>query len=220
MIFPYLPGSSSPAFRGISIFLGVLFSLGSASSISNMISGIILTYMRAFEVGDRVKIADTTGDVTEKTLLITRVRTIKNVDITIPNAMVLGSHIINFSSSKARGCAPQRRHYRIRRPLEEGARTSDRGRQATENFAGACALCFQTALDDFYVQYEINAYTGSPTRWRKSTLICTKIFRTDSTRRGWRSFRRTIRRSATATRPRFRRLPAEMATRRLHFVWE
>lgn len=99
VIFPYLPGSGSGAFKGVSLFLGVLFSLGSASSVANVVAGIVLIYMRAFEVGDRVKIADTTGDVTEKTLLITRLRTIKNVDVTIPNAMVLGSHIINFSSS-------------------------------------------------------------------------------------------------------------------------
>ncbi|MGH9551088.1 MAG: mechanosensitive ion channel family protein, partial [Terriglobales bacterium] len=99
IVFPYLPGAKSPAFQGISIFLGVLFSLGSTSAIANIVAGVILTYMRAFKIGDRVKIADTMGDVTEKTLLVTRVRTIKNVDITIANSMVLGSHIINFSAS-------------------------------------------------------------------------------------------------------------------------
>lgn len=99
VIFPYIPGSKSPAFKGISIFLGVLFSLGSTSAVANVVAGVILTYMRAFKIGDRVKIADTTGDVLEKTLLVTRIRTIKNVEITIANAMVLNSHIINFSAS-------------------------------------------------------------------------------------------------------------------------
>jgi small-conductance mechanosensitive channel len=97
--FPYLPGSDSPAFKGISVFLGVLFSLGSTSAIANVVAGAILTYMRAFTVGDRVKIADTIGDVIEKTLLVTRIRTIKNEDITIPNSMVMASHIVNYSSS-------------------------------------------------------------------------------------------------------------------------
>jgi len=81
--FPYLPGSKSPAFRGVSIFLGVLVSLGSTSAVANMVAGIILTYMRAFKIGDRVKISDTVGDVMEKTLLVTRVLTIKNVEVTI-----------------------------------------------------------------------------------------------------------------------------------------
>ena len=98
-VFPYLPGAGSPAFKGVSVFLGVLLSLGSSSAISNIIAGAILTYMRPFKIGDRVKISDTVGDVVEKTLLVTRVKTIKNVEVTIPNAMVLGSHIVNYSSS-------------------------------------------------------------------------------------------------------------------------
>ncbi|RYZ79247.1 MAG: mechanosensitive ion channel, partial [Proteobacteria bacterium] len=99
MIFPYLPGSSSPAFQGLSVFLGVLVSFGSGSAIANVVSGIVMTYMRPFKVGDRVKIAETVGDILEKNFLVTRIRTIKNVDVTIPNAMVLGSHIVNYSSS-------------------------------------------------------------------------------------------------------------------------
>ncbi|NUM67986.1 mechanosensitive ion channel [candidate division KSB1 bacterium] len=99
VVFPYLPGAGSPAFQGVSVFLGILFSLGSASAISNVVAGVVLTYTRAFNLGDRVKIGDTMGEVVERTLLVTRLRTIKNVDVTIPNAMVLGSHIINYSSS-------------------------------------------------------------------------------------------------------------------------
>ncbi|MGH9580588.1 MAG: mechanosensitive ion channel domain-containing protein [Terriglobales bacterium] len=78
----------SPAFQGVSLFLGLLLSLGSTSAVANVVAGVILVYMRAFKVGDRVKIADTVGDVVDKTLLVTRVRTIKNVDVTIANAMV------------------------------------------------------------------------------------------------------------------------------------
>jgi small-conductance mechanosensitive channel len=101
-VWPYLPGSDSPAFQGVGVFVGLLLSLGSATAIGNMVGGIVITYMRPFKLGDRVKIADTVGDVIEKSLLVTRVRTPKNVDITIPNAMVLGSHIVNYSSSARR----------------------------------------------------------------------------------------------------------------------
>lgn len=160
--FPYLPGSSSPAFKGVSVFLGVLFSLGSSSAVANVVAGVILTYMRAFTVGDRVKIADTMGDVIEKTLLVTRIRTSKNVDITIPNAMVLGSHIINYSSSTQLILhttvtigydVPWRQVHEL---LIAAART-------TERIVGEPApFVLQTALNDFYVSYELNAYTDAP----------------------------------------------------------
>ncbi len=167
IIFPYLPGSKSPAFQGISIFLGVLFSLGSTSAISNVVAGVILTYMRAFTIGDRVKIADTIGDVTEKTLLVTRIRTIKNVEITIANSMVLGSHIINYSvSGTHEGLilhtavtigydAPWRTVHKL---LIDAALSTDNILKTPAPFV------FQTALDDFYVRYELNVYTDQPCR--------------------------------------------------------
>lgn len=165
VIFPYLPGSGSPAFQGVSVFLGILFSLGSASAIANVVSGVVLTYMRAFNLGDRVKIADTTGDVIEKTLLVTRVRTIKNVDITIPNAMVLGSHIINFSSSaKNRGLILHTGvtiGYDV--PWKKVHERLIAAARATPNILPEPApFVLQTSLDDFYVSYELNAYTDQP----------------------------------------------------------
>lgn len=165
VVFPYLPGSGSPAFQSVSVFLGVLFSLGSASAIANVVSGVVLTYTRAFSVGDRVKIADTVGDVIEKTLLITRVRTIKNVDITIPNAMVLGSHIVNFSSSaQARGLilhtsvtigydVPWKKVHEL---LIAAAKSTPHVLPEPAPFV------LQTGLNDFYVSYELNAYTEKP----------------------------------------------------------
>ncbi len=169
-IFPYVPGSKSPAFQGISIFLGVLLSLGSTSAVANIIAGVILTYMRAFKIGDRVQIADTVGDVLEKTLLVTRVRTIKNVEVTIANSMVLNSHIINFSSSaQQEGLilhtsvtigydAPWRTVHQL---LIEAALDCENILREPEPFV------FQTVLDDFYVHYEINAYTDQPSRMAK-----------------------------------------------------
>ncbi len=165
VVFPYLPGSDSPAFQGISLFVGVLFSLGSTSAISNIVAGVLLTYTRAFQVGDRVKIGDTVGDVVEKTLLVTRVRTIKNVDIAVPNSLVLSSHIVNFSSSAAEPGlilhtsvtigydAPWRTVHQL---LIDAA-------LATEGILKEPApFVLQTSLDDFYVSYQINAFTDQP----------------------------------------------------------
>jgi small-conductance mechanosensitive channel len=162
VVFPYLPGSKSPAFQGVSIFFGLLLSLGSSSAISNVVAGTVLTYTRAFQLGDRVKIGETTGDIVEKTLLVTRVRTIKNVDIAIPNAMVLTSHIVNFSSmAKQNGLilhtgvtigydAPWRKIHEL---LINAAESTANVLRDPKPFV------LQTALNDFYVSYEINAFT-------------------------------------------------------------
>jgi small-conductance mechanosensitive channel len=166
VVFPYLPGSKSPAFQGVSIFLGVLFSLGSTSAVANIVSGMLLTYTRAFQDGDRVRIGETTGDVLGKTLLVTRIRTIKNEDISIPNALVLSSHIINYSSSaQEQGLilhtgvtigydAPWRQVYEL---LIAAARDTERILKEPKPFV------LQTSLDDFYVSYELNAFTDQPT---------------------------------------------------------
>jgi len=162
MAFPYLPGSDSPAFKGVSVFLGVLFSLGSSSAVANVVAGVILTYMRAFGVGDLVKIADTMGDVIEKTLLVTRIRTTKNVDITIPNAMVLGSHIINYSSSARLILNPiVTIGYEV--PWRQVHELLIAAAGATERIlADPKPFVLQTALNDFSVSYELNAYTDTP----------------------------------------------------------
>ncbi len=166
--FPYLPGSSTPAFQGVSIFLGVLVSLGSSSAISNIFAGIILTYTRGFLVGDRVQIADTVGDVVDKTLFVTRVRTIKNVVITIPNSAVLSSHIINFSAAGAAPhAAPLLLHTTVTLGYDIPWRTVYdvliRAAEGTSAILGQPApFVLQTSLDDFYVHYELNAYTEDP----------------------------------------------------------
>ena len=98
LIFPYLPGSGSSAFQGVSIFIGAIISFGSTSAISNIIAGIVITYMRPFLIGDRVMIDNIVGDVIEKTILVTRIRTTKKEDVTIPNAKILVGTIINYSN--------------------------------------------------------------------------------------------------------------------------
>jgi small-conductance mechanosensitive channel len=165
MAFPYIPGSSSPAFQGISVLLGLLVSFGSSSLVANVMSGIVLIYSRAFQLGDRVQIADTVGDVIERSLLVTRIRTIKNVDVTIPNSLVLGSHMINYSSSaRERGlilhttvtigyATPWRE---VHQALLAAARAT------SKILAHPAPFILQTALNDFYVTYELNAYTDQP----------------------------------------------------------
>lgn len=175
MAFPYLPGSNSPAFQGISIFFGVLFSMGSTSAIANLVAGTVLTYMRPFQIGDRVKIADTVGDVIERNMLVTRIRTIKNVDITVANSMILSSHIINYSSSaKKEGLilhttvtigydAPWPQVHKL---LIGAALAVDEIQKDPEPFV------LQKSLDDWYVSYELNAYTKAP---NKMAVIYSKI---------------------------------------------
>jgi small-conductance mechanosensitive channel len=163
VVFPYLPGSSSPAFKGISILFGVLLSFGSGSAVANIISGAVLTYMRPYRVGDRVKIADTVGDVVVKGLLVTRVRTIKNVLITVPNAAIMNAHILNYSASVrdagliVNSCITigYDKPWRQIHELLIAAATATPG---TLNHPRP--FVFQTALNDFYVSYQINAYTA------------------------------------------------------------
>ena len=163
--FPFIPGSKSEAFKGVSIFLGVLFSLGSTSTIANVMAGLSITYMRAFKVGDRVRIGDTVGDVIDQTLLVTHLRTIKNEDVTVPNAMVLNAHIVNYSArAREEGLilhtavtigydAPWRTVHEL---LIEAAR------KTPCILVTPAPFVLQTALNDFYVTYELNAHTDDP----------------------------------------------------------
>ena len=98
VIFPYLPGSDSGVFKGVSVFLGVLFTFGSAGALGNVVAGLVLTYMRSYKIGDRVQIGGITGDVMEKSLLVTRMKTIKNEIVSIPNSTVMNSHTTNYSA--------------------------------------------------------------------------------------------------------------------------
>ena len=96
--YPYIPGSGSAAFQGVSLFLGVVFSLGSSTAIANIIAGYMLIYRRAFKVGDRVKIGDSIGDVIHTRLQVTHLRSIKNEEIIIPNSEIMSGEVVNYSS--------------------------------------------------------------------------------------------------------------------------
>ncbi len=165
LLFPYLPGAGSPAFQQVSIFLGVLFSLASTGALSHIISGIFLTYTGALRIGDRVKIADTVGDVMEKTLLATKIKTIKNEIITIPNGLVLGNHIVNYSASAQNGGLILHTSVTIGYdvPWQAVHEALLEAAQQTEYILDdPPPFVWQTELGDFSVKYEINASTEHP----------------------------------------------------------
>ena len=97
MIYPFVPGEGSPAFKGIGLFIGVLFSLGSTSAVANAIAGVIIIYARGFKVGDWVKIGENTGEIKVMTMLATHLVTIRNEEIMVPNSVVLSTYVTNYS---------------------------------------------------------------------------------------------------------------------------
>ncbi|KQO22413.1 transmembrane ion channel [Flavobacterium sp. Leaf82] len=169
IIFPYLPGSDSPIFKGVSVFVGILFSLGSSNAIANMVAGLVITYMRPFKIGDFIKIGDVSGEVIEKTALVTRIRTPKFEDITIPNATVLSSTSTNYSSNTKQVNNGLLIHTTVTigydvpwkdiyKALIDAALKTEMTEPTPPPFV------LQTSLDDFYVSYQINVYTKHPTK--------------------------------------------------------
>ena len=162
IIWPLLPGSGSPAFQGVSVFVGLLLSLGGASTVGNAVSGVILTYMRPFQIGHRVKLGETTGDIVSKNLLVTRIRTTKNEEITVPNGNLLSGGIVNYTAlAESHGLVlhtsvtigydvPWPRVHELL--LEAAAKTPGID-------AEPAPFILQKALQDWYVEYELNAST-------------------------------------------------------------
>jgi len=167
LIYPYLPGSDSRVFQGVSVFIGLLVSLTSASILGNLVAGFALTFTRAFQVGDRIRVGDNVGDVVEKTMAVTKIRTIKNEIITIPNSKIQSSEVINYSALAAESGliihttvtigydAPWKQVHQL---LIDAAKATDLLMISPEPFV------LQTSLDDFYVSYQINAYTRNASK--------------------------------------------------------
>jgi small-conductance mechanosensitive channel len=159
--YPYIPGSGSEAFKGISIFIGIVFSLGSSSTIANIIAGYTMTYRRAFRMGDRVKISGVTGDVVEMRLQVTHLRTIKNEEVIIPNSTILNNEVVNYTSlARTRGLI-------LHTTVGIGYETPWRQVEAMLLLAAdrtaeikrePAPFVRQLALGDFAVTYEINVY--------------------------------------------------------------
>lgn len=161
MIYPYLPGAKNGVFQGISVFVGLIISLGSSTVIGNVIAGLVITYMRPFKLGDRIQLNDTTGNVIEKTPLVTRIKTPKNEVVTIPNSFIMSSHTVNYSASA--------REYGLIIHSEVTIGYDVPWRQvhqllieAALNTPGViddpCPFVLETSLSDWYPVYQINAY--------------------------------------------------------------
>lgn len=177
LIFPYLPGSDSAVFQGVSVFMGIVFSLGSTGVISNLIAGMVITYMRPFVKGDRIKIGETFGDVIEKTPFVIRVLTPKNEVITVPNSMVLSANVINYSvKSKSEGLI-------INSVVTIGYDVA--WQQVNELLVNAALktlyierkpdpFVLQMGFNDFSVSYQINAYTKEA---GKQALIYSELYK-------------------------------------------
>jgi small-conductance mechanosensitive channel len=166
VIYPYIPGSDTEAFKGIGIFAGALFTLGASGMAGNIVGGLALTFAGTFHVGDRVKIGEVVGDVVETTLILTRVRSIRNEVVTIPNSTILAGHIVNYSTeARSRGLAlvtevtigydaPWRKVHEL---LIEAAR------RTPEILATPAPYVLQHSLNDYHVSYEIWAFTANAT---------------------------------------------------------
>ncbi len=165
MAYPYIPGSGSEALRGISVFAGLLVSLGASSSVANVIAGYINTYGRVLKAGDMIRVGDTIGEVTQIRLHSTRLRTYTNEEVTIPNATLLASHVVNYSALSRTGGlilhtkvgigyeVPWRQVHAIL--LEAAARTSGLAKEPAP-------FVLQRELGDFAVVYQLNVAKDSP----------------------------------------------------------
>jgi small-conductance mechanosensitive channel len=165
--YPYIPGSSSDAFKGVTLFIGVVFSLGSSSSISNIVAGYTMIYRRAFREGDVVKIGSVSGLVTQVRVQVTHLRTPKNEEVIVPNSTIMGSEVVNYSSlAKSPGLVlhttvgigyetPWRQVEAIL--IESASRTSGL-------LTDPKPYVLATALGDFAITYQLNVYCNDPTR--------------------------------------------------------
>jgi len=161
--YPYIPGSQSEAFKGISLFLGVIVSLGSSSVIGNIIAGYTMIYRRAFRVGDRVKIEEHVGDITESRLLVTHLRTPKNEEIVIPNSVILSNSVVNYSTLAREGRLILHTTVGIgyETPWRQVEAMLLRAADRTEGFLKEPKpFVLQKQLGSFDVTYEINVYCG------------------------------------------------------------
>ncbi len=163
--YPYIPGSQTAAFKGVSVFVGLMFTLGSAGVLNHLMSGLVLVYSRALQKGDYVKIGEVEGTVNEVGPLSVKIATIDRREVTIPNTVMTNTNIINYSRmSKEKGLilrttvtigydAPWRQVHAM---LKLAASRTVGLRKDTEPFV------LQTALSDFYVEYVLCVAIENP----------------------------------------------------------
>ena len=172
VVYPYIPGSNSDVFKGVSVFVGLVLSLGSSGIMNQLTSGTMLTYSRAVRLGDFVRIGDVEGTVTQLGALSTKVKNARNEEITIPNSVVVSQAATNFSRhADTEGVfvptavtigydAPWRQIEALL--LLAAERTPGVRREPQPKV-------LQTALCDFYVQYTLLVCLEQPSR-RIATL--------------------------------------------------
>jgi small-conductance mechanosensitive channel len=170
MIYPYLPGSSSGVFQGVSVFVGLIVSLGSGSAIGNIIAGLVITYMRPFRIGDRIKLGEVIGDVIEKTPFVTRLKTPRNEIITMPNSSILSSQVTNLTlSASDYGLIVHANvavGYEV--PWQVAHELLIKAAKATENtIKEREPFVFDLGLEDYYNTYQINVYIDDANKMLK-----------------------------------------------------
>ncbi|MFO7629979.1 MAG: mechanosensitive ion channel [Prochlorococcaceae cyanobacterium] len=171
--YPYVPGSGSKNFQGAGLFLGLLAALGSSAVATNIISGLMLIYTRGFREGDRVEINGVLGVVQDRALLVTRIQTPRNELVSIPNATVIGASIVNYSFSKREINAPVAIATTVTIGYDVPWRqVHELMLAAAAQVAGItsepAAFVLQTALNDFHISYELNAYVCEVATYRQT----------------------------------------------------
>ena len=177
--YPYIPGSESAAFKGVSLFIGVLFSLGSSSLIGNLIAGYSMTYRKTFKVGDLVQIENHIGQVVEIKLFVTRLLTYKKEEVVVPNSIVLNANVINYSSLSAKtglilsttaGIGYETPWRQVEGMLKLAAERTEGALKEPPPFV------LQKSLGDFAVTYELNVYIKDPMNRLEYTPRSIKTF--------------------------------------------
>ena len=158
--YPYIPGAESDAFKGMTIFLGLVISIGSNSVISNLLAGLIVVYKHSINVGDRIRVGEIIGDVERVTLLDTLVRSLKNEMVSVPNSTLLNSQVVNYTQTE--GTEGLRIHTTVGIGYDEPRSTVERllieAAQATQGLkAKPPPFVLRTKLGSHDVSYELNA---------------------------------------------------------------
>jgi len=173
LAYPYIPGSSSKAFQGAGLLLEVLAALGSSAIATNIISGLMLIYTRAFREGDRVEINGTIGVVQDRDLLVTRIQTPRNELVSIPNATVISASILNYSFSRREIAQPVAMAATITigydvpwRQVHELMLAAARSVDGITDEISPYVI--QTSLNDFHISYEVNAFVCDVNTYRQT----------------------------------------------------
>ena len=163
--YPYLPLAESDAFKGLSVMFGFMLTLGSAGIVTQLMSGLVLIYSRALHVGDFVSIGEVVGVVKEMGALSTKLVNMRNEEITIPNAVLVGNPIKNYSSNGAAQGALLSTSVTIGydTPWRQVHAMLVKAAEATGGLRSDPApFVRQKSLQDFYVEYELFAYIDRP----------------------------------------------------------